>query len=115
MDYEPKNLYPACVCYDKAPENIRARIPRREDIGPEHDEVQLYLDTFNDKRSSYGFMINPLGVQYDYIWTEENGYDSSWDTVWYSSGKVTSNVYVAMMSIPFRSLRFPNVEQQTWG
>ncbi len=115
IGYDAKNFYAVFVCFDKEPGKIRARMTRREDIGPEHDEVQLYLDTFNDKRRSYGFMINPLGVQYDYIWTEDNGYDSSWDTVWDSSGKVTSNGYVAMMSIPFRSLRFPNVEQQTWG
>lgn len=115
IGYDAKNLYAVFVCFDKEPGKIRARMARREDIGPEHDEVQLYLDTFNDKKRSYGFMINPVGVQYDYIWTEDNGYDSSWDTVWDSSGKVTPEGYVAMMSIPFRSLRFPNVEQQSWG
>ena len=115
IGYDNKTLYAVFVCFDKEPGKIRARMTRREDIGPEHDEVQLYLDTFNDKRRSYGFMINPVGVQYDYIWTDDGGYDSSWDTVWDSSGKVTAEGYVAMMAIPFKSLRFPNTLEQTWG
>lgn len=115
IGYDAKNFYAVFVCFDRDPGKIRARMTRREDIGPEHDEVQLYLDTFNDKRRAFGFMINPVGVQYDYIWTEDNGYDSSWDAVWDSAGKVTPEGYIAMMSIPFKSLRFPNMGEQTWG
>ena len=115
IGYDAKNFYAVFVCFDDQPGKIRARMTHREDISSEHDEVQLYLDTFNDKRRSYGFMINPLGIQYDYIWTENLGYDSSWDTVWDSKGKVTPEGYVALMSIPFKSLRFPRAQQQTWG
>lgn len=115
IGYDAKTLYAVFVCFDREPGKIRARMTRREDIGPEHDEVQVYLDTFNDKRRSYGFMINPVGVQFDYIWTDDNGYDGSWDAVWDSAGKVTPEGYVAMMSIPFKSLRFPATPQQTWG
>ena len=115
IGYDAKNFYAVFVCFDREPGKIRARMTRREDIGPEHDEVQVYLDTFNDKRRSYGFMINPVGVQFDYIWTDDNGYDSSWDSVWDSAGKVTPEGYVAFMSIPFKSLRFPNAPEQTWG
>jgi hypothetical protein len=115
IGYDAKTFYAVFVCFDREPGKIRARMTRREDIGPEHDEVQVYLDTFNDKRRSYGFMINPVGVQYDYIWTDDNGYDSSWDAVWDSAGKVTPEGYVAMMSIPFKSLRFPAAPEQTWG
>src|SRR5260370_1161957 len=115
IGYDAKNFYAVFVCFDREQGKIRARMRRRADIGPEHDEVQVYLDTFNDKRRSYGFMINPVGVQFDYIWTDDNGYDSSWDSVWDSAGKVTPEGYVAFMSIPFKSLRFPNAPEQTWG
>jgi hypothetical protein len=115
IGYDVRNFYAVFVCFDSHPGKIRARMTRREDIGPEHDEVQLYLDTFNDKRRAYGFMINPLGIQFDYIWTDDNGYDTSWDAVWDSGGKVTPQGYVALMSIPFKSLRFGNQPDQTWG
>ena len=113
--YDEKNLYFVFVCFDDQPAKIRARMTHREDISSEDDEVQVYLDTFNDRRRAYGFMINPLGIQLDYIWTDSNGYDLSWDTVWDSDGKVTPQGYVAMMSIPFKSLRFPKQPNQTWG
>jgi hypothetical protein len=60
-------------------------------------------------------------VQWDAIWTEAtrqevNGnFDTSFDTVWDSKGKVTSRGFVAWMAIPFKSLRFPSTKQQNWG
>src|SRR5207237_5750213 len=101
LGYDSRYLYAVFVCFDSNPGRIRGHMARRESIGPDHDEVQLYLDTFNDKRRAYGFMINPRGIQYDYIWTDNNGDDGSWDTVWDSWGRVTPQGYVAMMAIPF--------------
>ena len=115
IGYDDKNFYAVFVCFDESTGKIRARMTRREDIDSNHDEVQLYLDTFNDRHRAFGFMINPVGIQFDYIWTDDGGYDASWDAVWDSSGKVTEAGYVAMMSIPFKSLRFPKTAEQTWG
>jgi hypothetical protein len=115
LGYDAKNFYAAWICFDNQPKKIRARMTRRENIDSSHDEVQVYLDTFNDKRRSFGFMVNPVGIQFDYIWTDNNGYDASFDTVWDSSGKVTDQGYVVLMSIPFKSLRFSSSPQQTWG
>lgn len=115
MGYDQKSFYVVFVCYDEQPGTVRSRLARRDTIGPEDDEVQLYLDTFNDKRRSYGFMTNPKGIQFDYLWTEENGYDTSFDTVWNSSGKRTSQGWIAMIEVPFKSLRFRTTAEQTWG
>jgi hypothetical protein len=115
LGYDSRYLYAVFVCFDSNPGRIRGHMARRETIGPDHDEVQLYLDTFNDKRRAYGFMINPRGIQFDYIFTDNDGADGSWDTVWDSWGKVTPQGYVAMMAIPFKSLRFPASGEQTWG
>jgi hypothetical protein len=115
LGYDDKNFYTIWVCWDDQPKTVRARLARRESIGPEDDEIQLYLDTFNDQRRSYGFMTNPRGIQYDYIWTEERTYDTSWDTLWYSDGKVTDRGWIAKITVPFKSMRFPKRAQQTWG
>lgn len=115
LGYDDKNLYVVWLCFEKEPKKIRSMLARRDTIGPEHDEVQLYLDTFNDRRRAYGFMANPLGVQFDYIWTDYNGYDTSYDTVWDSKGKVTETGYMVWMSVPFKSLRFYKQSEQTWG
>ena len=115
MGYDDTNFYVIFVCFDTDPRSVRSRLARRDTIGPEDDEVQLYLDTFNDRRRSYGFMTNPKGIQFDYLWTEENGYDISFDTVWNASGRRTEQGWVAMMQVPFKSLRFRTTPQQTWG
>ncbi|MBI2681747.1 MAG: carbohydrate binding family 9 domain-containing protein [Acidobacteriales bacterium] len=115
LGYDDKNFYAIFICFDDKPGSVRSRLARRDNIGPEDDEVQVYLDTFNDQRRSYGFMTNPKGVQFDYLWTEENGYDPSFDTVWYSDGRRTPQGWVASFTIPFKSMRFPATRTQRWG
>jgi hypothetical protein len=120
LGYDQKNLFVVFVCFDD-PTKVRARMSRREDIYDD-DEVEVMLDTFHDRRRAYAFQTTPLGVQWDAIWTEASreeqtsgNWDVSWDTVWDSRGKVTSRGYVVLISIPFKSLRFPAVQQQEWG
>ncbi len=119
LGYDQKNLYIVFVCYDD-PRKVRARMSSREDIYDD-DEVEIMLDTFHDRRRAYAFQTTPLGVQWDAIWTEAtreeiNGnFDTSFDTVWDSRGKVTSRGFVVWMAIPFKSLRFPATKQQEWG
>ena len=86
------------------------------------DQVEIILDTFHDRRRAYAFQTTPLGVQWDAIWTEASReeqtsghFDTSFDTVWDSRGKVTDRGFVVWMAIPFKSLRFPATKQQEWG
>ncbi len=111
LGYDEKNLYVVFVCFDQTGQ-VRAHEARREDVGDD-DTVEVMLDTFHDRRRAYAFQINPLGVQWDAIWSEipheevSGNFDTSFDTLWYSDGKVTPEGYVAWMAIPFKSLRFP--------
>ena len=119
LGYDNKNLYVVFVCFDD-PRKVRARRARREDILAD-DNVEIMLDTFHDQRRSYAFQTNPLGVQWDAIWTESSRpdttdhFDTTFDTLWYSQGKLTDQGYVVWMAIPFRSLRFAALPDQTWG
>jgi hypothetical protein len=119
LGYDQKNLYILFVCFDD-PKKVRGRMSRREDIFDD-DQVEVMLDTFHDRRRAYAFQTTPLGVQWDAIWTEAsreevNGnFDTSFDTVWDSRGKVTSRGFVVEMAIPFKSLRFPATKDQEWG
>ena len=114
LAYDAHNLYAIFIAHDDEPEKMRAHVSRREDVfGDEIVEIQL--DTFNDERRAYSFVANPHGVQWDAIWTEGSGFDDSWDTVWHTTGRLTDGGYVVLMSIPFKSLRFPATAEQTWG
>jgi len=124
LAYDEHNLYAVFVCFDKEPEKIRARMTRREDIFSD-DSVEVMIDTFHDARRAYAFATNPFGIQWDALWTEGSirnnspadfsGFDPSFDTVWRSEGHLTKTGYLVLMAIPFKSLRFPNTDQQEWG
>lgn len=112
LSYDDKNLYVAFICIDD-PSKIRAQITRRDALFSD-DRVNVSLDTFHDHRRNYGFDANPYGIQMDGINTEGMD-DFNFDTLWYSEGKITETGYTVFMTIPFKSLRFRNAPQQTWG
>ncbi len=113
LGYDDKNLYTVFVCEER-PGKVRARLNKREDIFND-DVVGLFLDTFQDRQHAFMFLVNPIGIQMDGITTEGQGDDFSFDTLWKSEGRVTEEGYTALISIPFRSLRFKSGDVQTWG
>jgi hypothetical protein len=123
LAYDDHNLYAVFLCWDKEPDKIRARMTRREDIFSD-DSAEIMIDTFNDARRGYAFAANPLGIQWDALWTEGSigngqpadfsGFDPSFDTVWNSEGRLTPDGYMLLIAIPFKSLRFPKTNPQQW-
>jgi hypothetical protein len=113
LSYDAKNLYAIFVCHDEAG-GVRAHLSKREE-SDQDDGVGVLLDTFRDFHRAYYFYSNPLGVQTDAIYTEGQGYDFSFDTVWDNAGRVTGDGYIVFFSIPFKSLRFSHAPEQTWG
>lgn len=114
LGYDQQHLYAVFLAFDEKPARIRARLSSREQVF-EDDEVSIQLDTFNDQQRAYAFLVNPYGVQWDAIWTEGEEWDDSFDTVWHSEAALTPRGFVALIAIPFKSLRFPGREQQSWG
>lgn len=117
IGYDSKNLYVAFRCSDEDPKKLRASITQRDNI-MEDDWAFIFLDTFNEKRRAFSFMLNPLGIQMDMLRLEEGGNDNmdpSWDTVFYSDGKIDENGYSVEMAVPFKSFRFPDKEEKVWG
>jgi len=111
--YDDQNFYAIFLCKEQ-PGKIRARMAKREDVFSD-DTVALYLDTFRDKRHTFSFYVNPFGVQADSINTEGQDEDYTFDAVWKSEGRLTTDGFAVLLAIPFRSLRFPQADVQTWG
>jgi hypothetical protein len=106
-------LYFVFICRDRQPGAIRRHLARRENVLKD-DNVAVFLDPFQDRRNGILFKVNPVGVQADASWTDTDGADYSYDQVWDSDAKVTSKGWMALVAIPFRSLRFrPNGAD--WG
>lgn len=116
LGYDSKALHIVFVAHDSEPKQIRARLDHRESISKDEDQVGIYLDTFLDQRRAYSFSCNPLGVQYDAIYSQDSDTDDQgFDTVWTSNGRLTPGGYVLTMTIPFKSLRFPHENSQIWN
>ncbi len=107
---------------------VRATLADRDKIDSD-DNVQILLDTFDDRRRAYVFGVNPFGVQADGIRTEgtpgaagglgaggrfEN-VDLNPDFTFESHGRVTPWGYEVEIRIPFKSIRFPGADPQRWS
>ena len=117
LGFDEKNLYIAFRAFDSQPSKVRCSITKRDGC-MEDDWVFAMIDTFNEKRRAFSFLINPAGVQMDMMRIEEGGNDNmddSWDTVFYSDGKIDAEGYTVEMAIPFKSLRFPDQDLKTWN
>ena len=105
---------------------VRATLSERDQISND-DNVEIHLDTFDERRRAYVFIVNPLGVQADGMKNEGAGLflpgqhiepgqnDLSPDFIWQSRGHLTDYGYEVEVRIPFKSLRYPAEEAETWG
>ncbi|MCK4337737.1 MAG: carbohydrate binding family 9 domain-containing protein, partial [Candidatus Aminicenantes bacterium] len=123
IGYDRKNLYIAIRCYDSDPKEIRRTLTQRDKVFGD-DGITVYLDTFNDKKRAFAFEVNPCGVQSDGVYTETkrrrrgmgfNKIDKNWDTYFLANARIDKEGYTVEISIPFKSLRFPNSDHQIWG
>jgi len=119
LTFDEHYLYAAWHCADPEPQKIRAHLMDRDSINTfvQDDHTLLLIDTFNDERRGYQFRINPLGVQADAFNAETEGVeDWSFDLIWDSAARITSEGYDVEIAIPFSQLRFAaGTGPQTWG
>ncbi|MEQ9398821.1 MAG: DUF5916 domain-containing protein [Longimicrobiales bacterium] len=118
-------IYFAIRAFDDVPDGIRATLGERDSFTRSDDYVRVVLDTFNDQRRAYVFSVNPMGVQHDGIWNEggsagrRGGFgppvDDNPDFLWESDAQIADWGYLVEIKVPFKSLRFPEVEAQDWG
>jgi uncharacterized protein DUF5916 len=115
LSYGPDSLYVAFVCKAANPSSIRAHLGKRESVFGD-DWVAVFLDPFQERQRAYMFFSNPIGIQADGVTSETSGDDMSFDAVWTTSAHRTADGYVALLAIPFKSLRFPSgTDPGGWG
>jgi hypothetical protein len=96
------------------PDPTRSRCGLQADTIFQDDIVFINIDTFNDRQGAFVFMLNPCGIQGDGMLTTNGNVELTFDTVWYSAGKVDDQGWTAEARIPLKSIRFPNREVLTW-
>jgi hypothetical protein len=101
--FDQNYVYFGFLMKDSQPDKIWAELtPRNE--WENNDSITLILDTYNDKRTSITFSLNPKGIQ-----------KNSVETIWKSGAIVLKDGWSAEMAIPFKSLRFSAMKLDAWG
>ncbi|MBE9468731.1 MAG: hypothetical protein IMY72_10500 [Bacteroidetes bacterium] len=111
--YDNSAIYIGAFMYDSSPDSISRGLSQRDNIN-NSDWFLVYIDPYNDAKTSFGFLLTASGVQIDLKATTE-GEDDNWDAVWESSSKINNKGWVAELKIPYSALRIPKKDVQTWG
>ncbi|MBV6479826.1 MAG: hypothetical protein HGGPFJEG_02622 [Ignavibacteria bacterium] len=110
--YDDENLYIGYICHETDMSSIRASLSDRDKMYGD-DWVGPFIDTYSDLKQGFEMYVNPKGIQGDLLWTPSNE-DSNYDIIYESEAKIYGDKWTAEMKIPFKSLRFPDKEEQVW-
>ena len=112
---DDENLYFAISCYDSEPDKIIVNEMRRDGHLQNNDNIEIFLDTFNDKKNFYYFRTNPAGAKFDaFVSDEGKDVNDSWNTIWKCGAKINENGWEVEISIPLYAIRFDE-ETDNWG
>ncbi len=112
MLFDDDALYVGARMQDRSPVT---RLLGRRDTFLECDWLGILLDPLLDRRTGNAFFVNPDGVQYDEVISNDDSEDTDWDGVWQSATSVDGGGWTAELRIPFSQLRIDNRERQLWG
>jgi hypothetical protein len=112
--YSNEAIYVAATLYDSEPNKILKEISNR-DAEAVADQFGIFFNGFNDGQQEFRFYVTAAGVQKDYLYTNDNVEDGSWDAIWASKVKISAIGWTVEMKIPYAALRFSSEKKQTWG
>jgi hypothetical protein len=108
--YDDQAVYIGAFMNDPYPDSIPMQLGNRDDENMNVDFFGIEFDTYNNQLDGYTFIVTSAGVQIDSRET-----DDTYDAVWWSEVKVTSEGWYAEMKIPYSAIRFPKLDRQQWG
>jgi hypothetical protein len=116
LTYDEEYFYIGILAYDPNPSKIRAPYVERDQVLGTDDNIAVFLDTTNDKRSALELRVSPRGIQADGIFDDATGSeDFSPDFFYDTAAKITPEGWQAEYRIPLTTLRYPKTDPQTWG
>ena len=114
VTYDNEAVYFAATMYDNEPNKILKELSQRDNSGTA-DRVGVFINGYNDGQQEFSFILSAAGVQEDFLFTESNGEDSSWNAIWEGKTQITDFGWTAEIKIPYAALRFSSEKKQTWG
>ncbi len=116
VTYDDRYFYIGIRADDPEPAKIRAPFVDRDGVIGTDDNIAIFLDTRNDKRSAIEIRVNPRGIQADGIFNDANSNeDFSPDFFYDTAARIDAEGWKAEFRIPFSSLRYDQADPQTWN
>src|ERR1051326_5666263 len=107
VTYDDRFLYVGIDMWDPDPSKINSIYGDHDALsGNTDDYAGILIDSRNDKRTGYLFLVNAHGIQYDASTDDASGEDNSPDYFWDSAAKRNDHGWSVEMRIPFSAIRY---------
>ncbi len=128
--YTEDAIYFGFICFDDDPATIVIADSRRDANLDDTDSLRIILDTYLDEQNGFVFGTNPTGLEYDGQLSRAGdggallstmrggaggGFNINWDAVWEVKTSMGDFGWSAEFMIPFKTLRYPSTDVQSWG
>ena len=105
-------LYVLIIAYDKK-QDIQRFTGMLDNFSG--DFVSIMLDTFDDNRTAYKFIVSANGVRGDArLLDDGRNRDYNWNGIWFAAAKTYKWGYVVEMKIPYKSIQYDE-KLNKWG
>lgn len=111
--YDNDNLYVSVICHQAGP--IQISELKREFAPVDGDQIVLYFDTFNDKKSGFAFHTNPGSAMRDGQIDAVGTPNENWDGVFSVASRIQPPGWTTEFAIPFKTLRFDGMAKKRFS
>jgi hypothetical protein len=116
LAYDDRYFYIAVECDDPEPAKIRAPFVDRDGVIGTDDNIAIFLDPRNDRRTAIELRVNPRGIQADGTFHDATGSeDFAPDFFYDTAARITDRGWQAEFRVPLTTLRYPETSPQSWG
>lgn len=112
--YDDNALYVAGFLYDNDAQNIARQFSQRDDVNAQADLFGFFINTYNNQINQTRFYATSANALGDAI-AEGDREDFSYNVVFQSETSINERGWYVEMKIPYRTLRFPEVDIQNWS
>jgi len=117
VGFDEDTVYLTFRCWESRMDKVVAKEMRRDNtaLWGGDDVVVFYLDTFNDGRNGFQFIVNSIGGRGDGQATNDGAYNGDFNTIWDVATGRFDGGWIIETAVPFKSLRYQPGAEQTWG
>ncbi len=112
--YDDDALYVAAYLYDNEPHRILKQFSQVDDLDAQADIFGFYINTYNNQINQTRFFATSANTLGDAI-VENDREDFTYNVVFSSETSLDDKGWYVEMRIPYRALRFPEIDTQNWS